>query len=448
VADQLKFLWKAVLIHVKLIQGIGISCQATQKDNMDLKRSNFRWLIVTLLFLITFINYIDRASISYAIDSIAIDFHLSEWEVGIVLGAFGVGYVFTTFLGGIAADKFGAKKTLMISILFWGGGSLLTGMAMGFVMVCAARIILGLAEGPNFPAMTRAISDWLSEKERNRALSFALISVPVALALGGPIMSYLILNLSWRGSYYFLAALALVWLPIWWWLFQDKPEKSPHVNQLELTYLHEEVIVKSKNIPKKVTWEFLFFNKTLLANNWSFFVFGYYLFFFMTWLPRYLYQVYHLNLTQIGIYSIAPWLLAALLMWSVGVLSDYIFEKTQSLRLSRSYPIIITQLLSALCIIPILLTEHVFYAMFFISLAVGFAMSANASFYAVNIDIAKERAGSALGVMDAVFAIAGFLAPTVTGVLISITGHFEAAFFLLLGLALSSVLVTLLFHNR
>jgi nitrate/nitrite transporter NarK len=217
---------------------------------------------------------------------------------------------------------------------------------------------------------------------------------------------------------------------------------------LELTYLHEEVIVKSKNIPKKVTWEFLFFNKTLLANNWSFFVFGYYLFFFMTWLPRYLYQVYHLNLTQIGIYSIAPWLLAALLMWSVGVLSDYIFEKTQSLRLSRSYPIIITQLLSALCIIPILLTEHVFYAMFFISLAVGFAMSANASFYAVNIDIAKERAGSALGVMDAVFAIAGFLAPTVTGVLISITGHFEAAFFLLLGLALSSVLVTLLFHNR
>ena len=85
---------------------------------MDLKRSNFRWLVVTLLFLITFINYIDRASISYAIDNIAKDFHLSEWEVGIVLGAFGVGYVFTTFLGGIAADKFGAKKTLMVSIFF------------------------------------------------------------------------------------------------------------------------------------------------------------------------------------------------------------------------------------------------------------------------------------------------------------------------------------------
>ena len=415
---------------------------------MELNRSNFRWVIVTLLFLINFINYVDRASIAYAIDTIALEFHLTEWQIGLVLGAFGVGYVVTTFLGGIAADKFGAKLTLTVSIFFWGIGSLCTGVAVGFVMVFLSRIILGLAEGPNFPAMTRAISDWLSEKERNRALSFALISVPVALALGGPIMSHLIVSFSWRGAYYFLTGLALIWIPIWWWLFQDKPEDSPYVNQMELTYLKEEVISKSNDTPEKITWGFLFFNKTLLVNNWSFFVFGYYLFFFMTWLPRYLNQVYHLNLTQIGFYSIAPWLFAAILMWGVGVLSDYIFKKTNSLRLSRSYPILITQFLSAICVIPILLTHDIFYAMLFISLAVGFAMSANASYYAVNIDIAKERAGSALGIMDALFAIAGFLAPTITGAIISLTGRFEAAFFLLIALALSSALLTLLFHNK
>jgi nitrate/nitrite transporter NarK len=75
-------------------------------------------------------------------------------------------------------------------------------------------------------------------------------------------------------------------------------------------------------------------------------------------------------------------------------------------------------------------------------------MSANASFYAVNVDLAKERAGSALGLMNTVFAISGFLAPTVTGLIITFTGHFEAVFWLLAGLGLSSTLTTFLFHNR
>jgi ACS family hexuronate transporter-like MFS transporter len=420
----------------------------TFEEQMKLKRTNFRWFIVGLLFLITLVNYLDRASIAYAINNIAQEFHLSEWQVGLILGSFGVGYVFTAFLGGVAADQFGAKRTLAVSIFFWGVGSLFTGVATGFFMVFLSRIVLGLAEGPNFPAMTRAISDWLSEKERNRALSLALISVPIALALGGPIMSQLIVSFSWRGAYYFLTLLAVIWLPIWWLLFQDKPEDSKYVNQTELNYINDESISKSKPSSEKMTWRFLFFNKTLLVNNWSFFVFGYYLFFFMTWLPRYLEQVFHLKLRQIGFYSIAPWLLAAIMMWCIGVLADRIFKKTKSLRLSRSYPIFITQLLSALCIIPILSTNDLFYVLFFIALAIGFAMCANASYYAVVIDIAKERSGSALGIMDALFAIAGFLAPTLTGLIISLTGRFEAAFFLLAGLALSSAFLTLFYLTR
>nr|WP_274520243.1 MFS transporter [Legionella nautarum] len=374
-------------------------------------------------------------------------FSLNNQEIGLVLGTFGLGYVITTFLGGIAADKFGAKRTLAISILFWSVASLITGIATGLFMLILSRIILGIAEGPNFPALTRAIGDWLSETERNRALALALIAVPVSLALSGPIVSQLILHLSWRGAYYFLALLAILWLPLWGWLFKDNPKDSPYVNQAELGYLNEQTITNA-HAPSKVTWKFLFFNKTLALNNWAFFVFGYYLFFFMTWLPRYLKLKYHLDLTQIGLYSIAPWLLGAIMMWGLGTLCDYIFKKTSSLRLSRSYPIFISQLFAALCIIPILSTDNIFVALIFISLAVGFVLSANASYYAVNIDIAKEWAGSALGIMDAIFAIAGFLSPTITGVLISLAGRFEAAFLLLVLLGLSSAILTFIFHNR
>jgi sugar phosphate permease len=70
--------------------------------------SHFRWVIIFLLFAITIINYIDRASISYAIWKIAPLFHLNNGQIGLILGAFGIGYVVTTFLGGIAVDLYGS----------------------------------------------------------------------------------------------------------------------------------------------------------------------------------------------------------------------------------------------------------------------------------------------------------------------------------------------------
>jgi len=416
--------------------------------HMENKKTHFRWVVIALLFTITVVNYIDRSSIGYAIDSIAKEFHLSQSNIGLILGAFGIGYVFTTFLGGIAADRYGSRRTLLIATFFWTVATGITGLASGFSMVFFARIILGLAEGPNFPGLTRAISDWLPEKERTRALSYTLISVPLALALGGPVASQLVLLFSWRGAYFILTGVGLLWLPFWWLLFRDKPSDSKHVNQAELMYIQQNTEIKSQLTKEHSPWRVLLLNKTLLVNNWSFFVFGFYLFFFMTWLPNYLSQTFHVTLAKIGIYTMFPWLLAAGMIWCVGVFSDWIFTKTKSLRLSRSYPIMISQLCSVLCIIPVIYSSSVGEAMIYISLAAGFAMSANGSFFAVNVDIAKERAGTALGIMEAIFAISGFLAPTITGFIVSWTGHFEAVFWLLASLALSSVGLIFVFHNR
>ena len=166
-----------------------------------LNKTNFRWKIVALLFVINAVNYLDRSSIAYAIDGMAIDFGFNDEQIGWILGAFGIGYIVTTFLGGVAADKFGAKRVLTLAMILWGITSLLTSFANGFFLVFIARVLLGIAEGPGFPVMTRAISDWLPERERNRALSMALIAVPLSLAIGGPISALLIEGLTWRGAY-------------------------------------------------------------------------------------------------------------------------------------------------------------------------------------------------------------------------------------------------------
>ncbi|MFX4301951.1 MFS transporter [Alicyclobacillus tolerans] len=421
-----------------------------------LRRTRYRWVIIFLLFFITVVNYIDRSAASYAASDFIKEFHINAAVLGGVLGVFSIGYMITTFFGGIWVDRAGARWVLTISSIVWSIAMGWTGLATSLTTLYLARWLLGLAEGPNFPAMNRAVGDWLSKRERAIALSNSLVAVPIALAIGAPIVTQLLIHTSWRTTFIILGIVGLIWVPVWFLLFRDFPEHSRRVNRLELEHIRDGEQVKSgseKEMRKqqrqsvKGIWKFLLTNPTLLANDWAFFVFGYYLFFFMTWLPQYLGRVYHLKLGSIGLFAILPWSLAAILLYGLGYLSDRVLKKTGSLRKARSHPIWISQLLAAICILPIIYTHTLWVAILFISLAVGFGMSSNSTFYAINVDVAAERTGTALGVMDTFFAISGFVAPWITGVVVHATGHFTDAFWLLFILALTSVLAVLLFHH-
>lgn len=425
-----------------------------------MRMTRFRWIVIVLIFSITVVNYIDRSAISYGIGDIARDLNFSEHDrdllSGFILAAFSIGYVLATFFGGIFADRQGARVTLFWAALVWSVAIGLTGLVTSFIMLAGARVLLGLAEGPNFPSMNRSVADWLSSRERAIALSNSLVAVPLALAIGAPIVTQLIIHVGWRGMFIVLMALGLIWLPLWWFLFRDFPEHSRFVNKAELEHIRDGQLMNQQAEAKELhrrrghikgLWKFLLSNPTLLANDWSFFVFGYFLFFFMTWLPTYLEQAYHLNLRQVGVFAIAPWLVAAVLLWGFGYLSDALLRRTRSLRISRSHPIWITQLLAALCILPVIFAHDLVVMLVFISLAVGLSMSSNAAFYAVNVDVAKERAGTAFGIMNVFFAISGFIAPLVTGWVVGATHGFNNAFWLMALLALSSVIVVILFHH-
>ncbi|MGH8414836.1 MAG: MFS transporter [Gammaproteobacteria bacterium] len=425
-----------------------------------MRMTRFRWIIIALIFFITVVNYIDRSAISYGIGDIARDLDFSRHDTdilsGFILAAFSIGYMLSTFFGGIFADRHGARATLFWAALVWSIAIGFTGLAVGFVMLACARVLLGVAEGPNFPAMNRGVADWLSSRERAIALSNSLVAVPLALAIGAPIVTQLILHVGWRGMFIVLMLIGVIWLPLWWFLFRDFPEHSRFVNAAELEHIRDGKSMDRSSDAKALRsrrrhmpgmWKFLLSNPTLLANDWSFFVFGYYLFFFMTWLPTYLEKTYQLDLKQVGVFAIAPWLVATVLLWAFGYLSDALLRKTDSLRVARSHPIWISQLLAGLCILPVIFIHNLMVMLIFISLAVGLSMSANAAFYAVNVDVARERAGTALGVMDTFFAISGFVAPLVTGWLVGVTHSFNNAFWLMALLALSSVVVVFLFHH-
>lgn len=416
--------------------------------------TRFRWFIVFLLFAITIVNYIDRAAISYAIPVIQRELGFSATESGAILGAFGLGYALTTLLGGFAVDRWGARLVLTIAAVLWSLSIGMTALAAGVVTLYAARVLLGVSEGPNFPALTGAVTHWLSPHERATALGNALLAVPLALAVGGPVVTQLLAWLDWRLTFAVLFALSAAWVPLWWFLFRDSPADSRFVNQAELDHIqshHEAVSRRPRAVLR--TWPgmdvvaALLTNRTLLANTWAFFVFGYFLFFFMTWLPSYLERKYGLNLGSVGLFTVLPWLAAALTLWLFGRWSDALLASTGRLRIARSYLIAGTQFVAAIAVIPVAMTDNLTVAIAGITVAVAASMGANAAYYAVNVDIVPERAATALGIMDFAFALAGFLAPAITGWVLNIRGSFTDGFLLMAVLALSSVIVVLLFHH-
>jgi sugar phosphate permease len=432
--------------------------EATQALTVDVgKKSGYRWVIVALIFLITIINYLDRSSLSYAIEPLSKEFGLNDAEFGFIASAFGIGYIVMTFFGGILVDRFGPRHIWSGAAFLWSIVTVLLAAASGFWMLFAFRTMLGVAEGPHFPALSRAITDWLPASERARAMAFGLVGVPLASVIGAPFISHLIITYGWQWMFIILGSLGLIWTVLWHHFFRDYPQSSPYVSKAELEHIHagqefdastsESEIRKHSLAQGTTTWKYLLTNSALMSNNIAFFAFGYLMFFALTWLPGFLEQTYGMHLKDVGIFLIAPWACAAILIAFAGWLSDWLWKKTGSFRKSRSHLIWICQLLSAISFLPAIFIHSLPCAITSISLGVGFGLMPNAAFYALNADLAKDRTGTAIGIMDCFFAAAGILSPAITGLVAHATGGFGAAIGLLVFFTLVSVVGVIVFQH-
>lgn len=413
--------------------------------------TRFRWAVIALLFLINTINYIDRSAISYAAHALRSDFGLSSAQLGLVMGAFGIGYLLTTLPGGYLADRFGARHTFAIAVLLWSVAVGWTGAATGFAMLYCARMALGLAEGPSFPAHSRVLERWLPPHERSTAMSAALVAIPIALAISAPVATFMIAEFGWRTLFIVLAAAGLMWLPAWLWFFRDWPKQSPFVNEAENAYISAGRRTsdggRGYNRLTRKDLKILLTTPTLLASYWSYFVFGYLLFFVMTWLPEFLRTTYHLDLKQIGWAAAIPWAAAAVTLYASGRLSDWLLVKKGSFRISRTYPIAAMHAVVALAVMPLAFVDNLAVVLLCISIAVSAGLGANPIFYAVIADVVPQRAGTCMGIMNSGLAAAGFLAPVITGVALQVTGTFSVAFGMISLFATSSVIVLVIWHR-
>lgn len=195
------------------------------------KKTSVRWFIVFMLFLVTSINYADRATLSITGDSVQHDLGLDSVAMGYVFSAFGWAYVIGQLPGGWLLDRFGSKTIIALSIFFWSFFTLLQG-AIGFfsagtaiILLFALRFLVGLSEAPSFPGNGRVVASWFPSSERGTASAFFNSAQYFAIVIFSPLMGWLTHSFGWH-SVFVVMGIAGILLAVIWLKTVYEPKKT------------------------------------------------------------------------------------------------------------------------------------------------------------------------------------------------------------------------------
>jgi MFS family permease len=393
-------------------------------------------LVLLLLCLMYMILYVDRVNISTAAPLIKTDLGLNNTQLGLAFSAFAYPYAVFQLIGGYFGDKFGARATLIISGLIVCVATAATGLVGSLAALVIARLALGIGEGATFPTATRAMAAWTPERSWGFAQGITHSFARMGNAITPPLIALLITFVSWRGSFVALAFASLVWVAAWAWLFRDVPA-SPPLKPEELAQLS----ARSRGTSSEpVPWLKLF--QRMWPVTAVDFCYGWTLWLFISWIPSFFYQNYHQDLKQSAFYSAGVFLGGVVGDTLGGVASDRILRRTGD-RLAARRNVIVTGMLGGFVfLLPVMMVHDVNIAALSLAAAFFCVELVVGPIWAVPMDIAPRHSGSASGMMNFGFGLAGIISPLVFGYLIDLTGSWTLPFagsvcLLLLGAALA-----------
>ena len=194
----------------------------------------YRWVILGLMILLTFINYVDRASLSIVAPYIMKEFDLSPAEMGILFSGFFASYALFCFVGGYVSDIWGPKKTITIFLLLWSVFAASPAIAWSFVSLLIFRVLFGAGEGPVSSVTNKMINNWFPATERAKAKGITDTGMSLGAALSGPIVGLIAIQFGWRVSFIILALMGFIWSIFWHKMVTDYPKDHPKVSSEEL----------------------------------------------------------------------------------------------------------------------------------------------------------------------------------------------------------------------
>ena len=386
-----------------------------------------RHVILLILCLMYFVAYVDRVNISVAAPLIKKELALTPIELGLIFSAFAYPYAAMQIAGGWAADRFGPRVILAGLSLLWAAGTILTGVSRSVASFVAFRLLVGFGEGGAFPTATRAFTWWLPVRERGFAQGITHSFARLGGAVTPPMVLAITARYGWRASFIILGAASLAWTVVWIASFRDTPDAHPWITDVELSVIRAGA-ESPRETREPTPWQQIASRMWLVT--FVDFCYGWSLWVFLTWLPSYLSDARGFRLDQMAIMTTLPLLAGVVGDTLGGVMSDAIFRHTGSLRLARRALLVGGLGGAFVCIVPAVVTGSALGAVYLLAAAFFFLELTNAVLWTLPLDIAGQHAGTAGGMMNTGFGVAGMISPVVFGALVQRTGRYELPLFI------------------
>jgi MFS family permease len=387
-------------------------------------------IVLALLCAMYFLYFVNRVSISTAAPLIKADLKINNTQLGLAFSAFAIPYALFQLIGGWIGDRLGARLTLAICCAIIGISTILTGAVTGIASLFLLRLALGFGEGAGFPTATRAMASWTPQGSWGFAQGIVHSFGRIGNAVTPPIMAGLLVFSTWRGSFVILGTASLLWLVAWAWYFRNDPREHPSMTRAILDTLP----VRAGGAARAIPW--LRLARHMMPVTIVDFCYGWTLWLFLTWIPAFFFENYHQNLQASALYSGGVLLAGVIGDTMGGLVSDRLLRKTHSLAVARRGVIVVGFLGAFVFLIVVVLIHNLAVAAVSLALAFFFAELIVGPIWSVPMDIAPRYAGTASGMMNFGFGIAGLISPSSFGYLVDRTGSwvvpFIASIFLLL----------------
>ena len=439
------------------------------------KMTNYRWIICSMLFFATTVNYLDRQVLSLTWkDFIAPEFHWTDAHYGYITAVFSIVYAIANLFAGRFVDWLGSKKGYLWAIGIWSLGACLHALcgwatehtvglgdvanmiqASGDVAATiaitsvyyfiAARIVLGAGEAGNFPAAIKVTAEYFPKKDRAFATSIfnagstvgALIA-PLCIPTLAKFFKNVGVGNGWEMAFIIIGALGFIWMGLWLFVYK-KPEENKSVNAAELAYIHqddnEEVETEANNdkeekklsilqcLSYRQAWAVIM-GKFLTDGVWWFFLF---------WTPAYISDVYGFS-SDTATAQLLIFVLYAITMFSIygGKLPTIIINKTgKDPYAARMKAMFIFALFPLLALFAQPLGEiSYWFPIVIIGIAGAAHQSWSANIYTVGSDMfPKSAVATIIGIGAMAGGIGSFLINMGSGLLFDYAGRTNMAFF-------------------
>jgi ACS family glucarate transporter-like MFS transporter len=392
------------------------------------RNTRFRWLVLALIILASFISYVLRTNMSIVAPTMKTDLGLTDVQLGMVFSAFAAGYAIFQFPAGVFGGRIGSRAAVAVIALVWGLLTIATGLipgsdqaSIGVVLasLIALGFIVGVAHAPIFPVTGGTTADWFPVGRWGLPLGLSSTGLQIGMAATAPLVIWLMGFSGWRGSFFLTAPMAFVLAGAWWWYVRDFPREHPKVSPRELALIDADRPPPRSHAEHKGAWKKVIKNRDILLLTASYFCMNYVFYVFFSWFFFYLTEV-----KSFGEQEASGLFMALAVIGAVGAtLGGLSCDRLTSRFGLRRGPQILCITSLVLCAAFLFLGAIAigpYQAVILLCLAYGFTQITEAAYWATTISVAGRNASEGGGVLNTGGNVPGVLG----GVLVPITAKY------------------------